>query len=174
MGYKGKKATFLREERMRKAVVFVAVLLASAVLLSAQVTNAKVTEYGIYSAKILKAADKTGAITGSHDVIGDVEFIQNTDRIPAKLDTRFGFRYVIEGSGEKNVILKKKVIHPPITEKNKTTTSHEYDLDYAMGSESITGFRFGAENLMVAGEWIFQLYYQDKLVLERKFTVYKP
>lgn len=159
---------------MRKVLVFFAVLFTVAALSSAQVTNAIVTEYGIYTAKVLKAADKDGALTGSRNIIDDIEFIQNTDRIPAKLDTRFGFRFVIEGSDTKDVVLKKKVIHPPITENNKTTTSHEYDLEYTMGSTALTGYRFGAENLMVPGDWTFQLYYQGKMILEQKFTVYKP
>ena len=161
---------------MRKTIVFgLALFLLPIITLAQEATSAKILDYGIYTQKTESTVNEASTPSTKRDVINDVTFIEKTTRIPAKKDVCFGFRFIIEGKpSESDIVIVKKMIHPPISEAGRTYTSHEYELTYTLGTEHTTGFTFGSDYLMVPGEWTMQIFSQGKKLLEQTFTVYKP
>ena len=161
---------------MRKTIVFgLALFLLPIITLAQEATSAKILDYGIYTQKTESTVKEANSPTPLRDVINDVKFIETTTRIPAKKDVCFGFRFIIEGKPhESDIVIVKKMIHPPISEAGRTYTSNEYELTYTLGTERTTGFIFGSDYVMVPGEWTIQIFSQGKKLLEQTFTVYKP
>jgi hypothetical protein len=104
-------------------------------------------------------------------------FQQKTDRITAAVGTSFGFEYVIRGSGEGEVDLTVKYLHPAITnpKTGKVFTSQEIiSGKRAIGKTHLIGYRFDEAWEIVPGAWTIQLSYGDKKLAEKTFQVVKP
>ena len=160
---------------MKRIFIIAAVFMLPIISLAAEVTSAKITDFGIYSRNTIDTEKLAGAPTGNRANIDGIVFSEKTTRIPAKKDVRFGFRFVLDGTPSgSDIVIKRKVIHPPITEDKQVFTAHEYELTYTLGTETVTGYAFGSAYLMVPGEWTFQIFFEGKKLLEQTFTVYKP
>jgi Tol biopolymer transport system component len=140
-----------------------------------EVTTIDITEYGIYKAEVIKSGT-------SLDVFSTVQtpatLIEQTEKIPAKLGTRFGFRYTINGysKGEK-VDITFKIISPVIKRPNdnKEFSAQEVVImDNAIGYNTYCEYVFEKTWEMVPGEWRLQLFHSGKKLAEKIFYVYKP
>ena len=161
---------------MKKMLIVAALLMIPALTMAAVTINtAKIIDYGIYTEKTVGTAKLADAPAPTRDLIDNVVFTSITNRIPAQKGVRFGVRFLLDGLPKgKEIVLVKKVLHPAITEKGKTYTAHQYEINYIMGKEFVSGFAFGSDNLIVPGDWTFQFFADGKKVLEQTFTVYKP
>src|SRR5438552_11987612 len=80
------------------SVGFLALLLRANADERASVTGAKITEAGIYSARAIKSFDTPGVVGGTNEGIDSFVLVQATTNVPARIGTRFGFRYTIQGA----------------------------------------------------------------------------
>src|SRR5438128_1719388 len=76
--------------------LWVGVLLTTGAV-AAQLPPAEILEYGIYSGGHQESIANTNAPTGQVLLGGQVRLEKKTDQIPARLKSKFGFRFVVHG-----------------------------------------------------------------------------
>src|SRR5262245_42656615 len=95
------------------------------------VTGAVVTEAGIYTARVVKTSAEPGVTSGTNEWLDSFTLFQATTNIPARLGTRFGFRYTIRGTpSNAPIVLTMVGEHPPYRnpQTGKIETHDEYQL----------------------------------------------
>jgi hypothetical protein len=144
----------------------------------------RVFEYGIYNAlRKGRPRDEITANTGKVINKPVLELAEQTDRIPLVKDTYFAYRYRL-------LDLPKYVVMKPVVELRKVLVHPEMTLpdgSTATGSDRVfkgrtsagqvigfDGYAFNEDYELVEGEWTFQIWYQDQMLLEQTFTMYWP
>src|SRR5436305_959929 len=100
------------------------------------VTGASVTEVGIYTARVITKLDVPGVTGGTNEGLDSFSLVQATTNVPARIGTRFGFRYTIHGTpSNAPIVLKMVGEHPPFKnpKTEKTQTRDEYELQSWIG-----------------------------------------
>ena len=138
----------------------------------------EIVEYGIYRAKKVTSVEDKNVVGGSRDAIENFILVSQTNKIPATIGTRFGFRYVIKGEPKGAVITLKMVgkYPAPGLKSPGDKRPHYYDqysLRVAVG-DSFTSYSFDEEWELVTGDWTFEIWYEGRKLAEKIFTVYKP
>ena len=98
-------------------------------------------------------------------------------------NTYFAYRYRItdipkEAAKRPTVDVRKILTHPEMTLPDGSK-SNGWDR-VARGRTSVgqviafDGYVFSEDYELVEGEWTFQIWYDDKMMVEQKFTMYKP
>lgn len=143
--------------------------------------NSEVTEYGYYQQLgELERERNFNTATGYVRTGTDVQLVEQTADIPMALGRLFGFKFRIRGFPRDEVTanLDLAVIHPEIVRPNGTHVSgyrYPVTMEVIGGKiETQTGYKFDREYEMVAGQWTFQYWRGDTLLLEQTFNVYDP
>jgi hypothetical protein len=149
---------------------------------TAVVTGARMTWYGIYTVgKTTIVKDPTSA-TGTKAISSGISPPStNVDRIPLNADTHFGFGYeLIGGPANALVALKYVTKFPPpgildaSTGQLKLVKQNTY-AGLGIGRKDLfCGEYFGEYKNPPAGTWTLQVWYDDRMLLEKSFTVGKP
>jgi hypothetical protein len=141
----------------------------------------EITEYGYYQQMGQMERERNfNTATGFVRTGTDVQLVQQTADIPMALGRLFGFKFRIRGFPRDAVTanLELAVSHPEIQRPNGTRISgyrFPVTLDVVGGKvESQSGYKFDKEYEMVAGEWKFQYWRGEQLMLEQTFNVYDP
>ena len=141
----------------------------------------EIVEYGYYQpVGQLERERNFNTATGFVRTGTDVQLVEQTADIPMALGRLFGFKFRIRGFPRDEVAVKLElaVTHPEIVRPNGTRISgyrFPVTLDVAGGKiETQTGYKFDKEYEMVAGEWKFQYWRDEQLLLEQTFRVYDP
>ncbi len=143
-----------------------------------------VFQFGIYK-PIRKGILKTSPGTNTGKIIRKpkLEHVSMTDRIPLVKDTYFGYQFRLfnlppEAMIKPVMTLRKVLIHPEMTLPDGTKTTGwdrpfkgRVEVQQVMGFD---GYAFNEDYELVEGEWIFQLWYNDRKLIERKFTSVRP
>src|SRR5689334_16131591 len=111
------------------------------------VTGATVTEVGIYTARVIKKFDVPSVAGGTNEGLDSFSLVQTTTNVPARIGTRFGFRYTIHGTpSNAPIVLTMIGEHPPLKDPKtgKTRTRDEYELESWIGP-TYTSYSFDNE-----------------------------
>ena len=144
----------------------------------------RVFEYGIYNAlRKGRPRDEITANTGKVINKPVLELAEQTDRIPLVKGSYFAYRYRL-------LDLPKYVVMKPVVELRKVLVHPEMTLpdgSTATGSDRVfkgrtsagqvigfDGYAFNEDYELVEGEWTFQIWYQDQMLVEQTFTMYWP
>jgi len=146
--------------------------------------SGRVFEHGIYNAQRKgRVRDEITANTGKVINKPVLELAEQTDRIPLVKETYFAYRYRImnlpkEEAKKPAVELRKVVSHPEmILPDGSTTTGSDRTFKGRQSAGQVIGFdgyAFNEDYELVEGEWTFQIWFQDKLMVEQTFTMYWP
>jgi hypothetical protein len=121
--------------------------------------------YGLYETNEIAAPGSSS----DHSVV-PVPPKSNTDRIPGRVGTRFGLSFVITGGtgqGVQDVKVKRVMHFPPFT--------YVIPLTVRIGEPQLWSYEFKqAPREDFFGEWSWELWQEDRKLLERRFTVYRP
>ncbi|GMQ87323.1 MAG: hypothetical protein BMS9Abin08_0523 [Gammaproteobacteria bacterium] len=150
----------------------------------AESPRAHVFQFGIYKAT-RKGQIKISAQTNTGKVIRKptLEHVSMTDRIPLTKDTYFGYQYRLfelppEAMIKPVMPLRKVLIHPEMTlPDGSRTTGWDRTFKGRVETQQVMGFdgyAFNEDYELVEGDWIFQIWYQDKKLIERKFVSVQP
>jgi len=149
---------------------------------TAVVSGARMTWYGNYAAGKTKVVKDPASVTGTKVISSAISPPStNTDRIPLVSDARFGFGYELIGSpADALVALKYITRFPPpgvrdaATGRLKRVKENTYR-DLAVGRKDLfCGEYFGEFKDPPAGTWTLQVWYGDRMLLEKSFAVGKP
>jgi len=144
----------------------------------------KVFEYGIYTAQRKgRVRDSLNSNTGKIISKPVLKLSKTTKRIPLLKDTYFAYRYRLldlprEEVKKPTVELRKILIHPQMTlpDGSKTTGWDRVIRGRTSVGQVIAfdGYVFNEDYELVEGDWIFQIWYKDKKLVEHVFSTYKP
>ena len=142
-----------------------------------EVWGVHVVRFGIYSAQVQEVEAVAQSPGGKRRVVMEPTFLEETFRVPAMLGTRFGFRYVINGSPDGTaipIVIKKNYPGLKDPRHEKPLYHHAYAKTHEIGQVYGTGYGFDHEWELVEGTWTFQLFYENKMLGEVSFEVYNP
>lgn len=143
-----------------------------------------VFEHGIYNAQ--RKGRVVGSLTTNTGKVVTrpvLEISETTDRIPLVKDTYFAYRYRImnipkEAAKKPTVDVRKILIHPEMTlpDGSKSTGWDRTVRGKTSVGQVIAfdGYVFSEDYELVEGDWTFQIWYNDKKVVEQIFTTYHP
>lgn len=139
----------------------------------------KVTEYGYY--KVDSELERSRNIASTSGYVkegGDVELVEQTQRIPLEKNRLFGFKFRITGfEGKDAVQLKLVVTHPEITRPNGSrSTGYSYPILLEVKDgviENHSGYSLDHDYELVEGEWTFEYWYYKQKLVSQTFTTYK-
>ena len=146
--------------------------------------KAQVYQFGIYKST-RKGRITESAETNTGKVVSGVvlEHVKTTGRIPLVKDTYFGYQFRLfklppEVMVKPVMELRKVLIHPEMTLPDGSKTTG-WDRTFKGKVETqqmmaLDGYGLNEDYELVEGEWIFQIWYQDKKLIERKFVSYRP
>jgi hypothetical protein len=112
----------------------------------------------------------------SQNVVSNIRHAVTTTTVPAQIGVHFGFRYRVNGNppGEK-VEIKKVTIFPPAGLKSPKSAQplqrNEYTFVRSIGETRYTDYSFDSAWELVPGVWTMQLWYGDRKLAEKSFTV---
>lgn len=149
-----------------------------------KIARGMVFEYGIYNAQ-RKGRVLGNLTTNTGKVVTRpvLELSETTNRIPLVKDTYFAYRYRLldlpkEEVGKPVIELRKVLIHPPMNLPDGTVSTGWDRMARGRTSAgqviAFDGYVFSEDYELVAGDWIFQIWFQDKMLVEQTFTVYQP
>jgi hypothetical protein len=149
-----------------------------------QELKAQVFQFGIYTAE-KKGRIGESAETNTGKVVRKpvLEHESMTDRIPLEMDTYFGIQYRLwnlptEVMTKRVMELRSVLIHPEMTlPDGSTSTGWDRSKKGIVKSRQVLGFEgyaFNEDYELVEGDWIFQVWFQDRLLVERTFVTYWP
>jgi hypothetical protein len=148
------------------------------------VPSGRVMRAGIFEAVHEgKLLEDTSGTTGKSLKSLTLEFVRPAERIPLVKGTYLGFQYRLsrlppELENTEAIELRRVLIHPEMTlPDGSTTTGSDYSVRRKIKLGQVTSYDaygFHEDYELVEGEWAFQLWYQDDLLVEKKFTTYWP
>lgn len=147
----------------------------------AEYITGKSTRYGLFRQRIKgRVVTDPNASTGKLIRGTTLEFIgDNTDRIPLRKGTRFGYRYWLKlPPDQSNPSLNRVLIHPAMTLPDGTMVSRSERTIKKHATHGIVtaidAYALNEDYELVEGEWIFQLWYNEQILVEQKFFAFTP
>jgi hypothetical protein len=164
------------------AVAMAVVVLAGCAVADERATptirSAELVDYGLYEHTAVGRERADDVTLGFNTVTTDKRLLVQTDRIPGRLGTNFGFRYKLLGHppGE-TVPVTIRVVHPELrhpTSGRVFPYSEWTDGAWIGKINWHTGWIFEEKWEIQPGEWKIQLFFAGEKLLERSFEVFDP
>ena len=143
--------------------------------------TARVSQHGLY--RLVRSGGlindpKTG--TGKAVSKPVVERVKTTERIPlikgAQMYLQFRIWYFPDYPAY--VDLRRVLKHPPMNlPDGSVSTGSDYVIKSRVSVNQIvafTGYGLDEDYELVEGDWIFEIWHEDKKLIEQKFTTYRP
>jgi hypothetical protein len=169
---------------MRPLILVLCLLAAAANGAAAQtptVTGITVINVGTYTAATTSAAARSGQQSPTGTVGTDVnwQFMSTSPDVLGEVGAEFGIEFRIDGkpAGE-GITLYLAITFPSQGIRNPNTGDVMHNAKIAfpnmkIGELSVLGYGFDNKWEIVPGEWTLQIWYQDRMLVERSFTVGK-
>jgi hypothetical protein len=159
-----------------------AVQAATVVAPAATVSGVTVTNTGTYKAQSVSAPGGAGQLspTGTIGTASNWHFVSKTSEVAGEVGTQFGIEFRLEGNPVGDTVTLHMVLKFPrqgIRNPNTGATMHTADItfpDLKIGALCLLGYGFDNAWEIVPGVWTEQIWYQNRMLAERTFTVSKP
>ncbi len=145
------------------------------------VTGITITNTGTFTGETTSAPARPGpqSPTGTVGTEVDWHFVSDSADVAGKVGTQFGIEFRIDGTppGE-GVTLHLALTFPPRGIRNPNTGDMLHTAKIAfpnlkIGALCLVGYGFDNAWEIVPGVWTAQIWYQDRMLAERTFTVGK-
>jgi hypothetical protein len=134
----------------------------------------EIFEYGLYSGSDGNSVYDSLAPTQQKLMGGDVCLLEQTNVIKASLGDKFGISFVVKGNDGESVPLTFIYRFPEMEDPKTHRKIMEYRTNVRT-KQSVDISRmlwdFTEEWELVPGVWIFEVYYKDKIALQKEFVV---
>jgi hypothetical protein len=145
------------------------------------VSGLTIVHTGTYTATSTSAPARAGQLSPTNTIGTEAgwHFISDGTEVPAKVGTRFGIEFRVDGEplGEP-VTLYMALSFPPQGLRNPNTGAMLHGTRIAfpnvkIGAPTVLGYGFDNAWEIVPGTWTEQIWYRDRMLAERTFTVGK-
>jgi hypothetical protein len=145
---------------------------------TARVDDIEIVDIGVYSAEVKSRVEDSNLASGGRRIVANIKFVDKTDRVPARLGVQFGYRYKVIGEPAGAAVPLKFVTRYPEPglknpENGNRKLVDEFTQDRTIGDIHARGYGFDNAWEIVAGVWTFEVWYQDRMIRDQKFTVVK-
>lgn len=139
----------------------------------------EVIQSGLYNANIARRDSAPGTPTGKASLVDGPSFYSDASRVPAQLGVRFGFQYRLIGSPQGREARLRGVWHIPAPGITNPVSGNTYrqsarDFGALIGDTHVHGYGFDQDWEIVEGEWILEIWHNERLLASRSFMVGKP
>jgi hypothetical protein len=149
---------------------------------AATVLGVTVTNAGTYTAQSVSAPSRAGQLspTGTIGSAVNWHFVSNSTEVAGQVGTQFGIEFRIDGNPVGDGVTLHLVLNfPPQGIRNPNTGDMMHTANIAfpnlkIGALCLLGYGFDNAWEIVPGAWTAQIWYQDRMLAERTFTVSKP
>ena len=143
-----------------------ALMLASG-LATAEVRVEGPVEYGVFVSQYKDFQPGERVLTQSNQTI------EHTDTVPAKLGTKFGIRYTLQGKAADDTPLTLLYFTPGVTTPDgKRHDKFVVEQKLVPGApQDVMAYEFTEAHEVVPGEWQFMVFQGDRLLVQKRFTV---
>ena len=133
----------------------------------------KQLNYGICESRKINTIEDAITPSGKEYIATGFKLVEKTDTIPAVLGKEFGVQYFIKCKRTKNIKVENIWIFPSeiINDKGEKFKGIRYTVSKPTNHATFTSYYLSEEYETKKGEWIFQMYYQDTLLYEKKFIL---
>ena len=144
------------------------------------IPRGKATRYGLFRERGRGwAGQDANTSTGKLIRKPKLEFVETTTRIPLRKGTYFGYKYWLKIEPDKSrADLRRILIHPEMIMPDGSKVSRSERTIRKRTTHGIVtaldGYALSEDYELVEGDWIFQLWYKDDLLVEQTFTTYWP
>lgn len=124
--------------------------------------------------------DDPSTSTGKSVLKPVVELVRTTDRIPLIKGGQMYLQYRIWPLPAQTAYadLRRVLKHPPMTlPDGSVSTGSDYMIKGKVSSSQAigyTGYGLDEDYELVEGDWIFEIWYQDRKMVDQTFTTYRP
>lgn len=138
----------------------------------------QIIDFGIYEAQRLgriNAEDTTKERMGVYET-RSIKLIKKTDKIPAAIGKKFGFRYIVKGTPEgAQAMVTVNLLTPGLRRQGVGSNSYResWTVPKPIGKITYDGFLFENDWELVPGKWTFQIFYDGRMLGERSFEIYR-
>jgi hypothetical protein len=142
--------------------------------------SGRILQYGVYTllrgGEIINSSKTSTGKSVSKPVITRD---RQTERIPLIRDKYMAYQYRLSDLPDTRFAkLRRVLIHPPFTlPDGSVTTGSDYTITQKVDRNEVFAFDAYALNEdyeMVEGEWVFQIWFQDDMLVEQRFFTYRP
>ncbi|MGF6593671.1 DUF3859 domain-containing protein [Pseudomonas sp. B21-032] len=136
-------------------------------LAAAEVRVEGPVEYGLFETRHQNFQPGERVLSQSNQTI------QQTDEIPARLGSKFGMRYRLEGKVAEDTPLTLLYLTPGVrTPDGKRHDKFEVVQKLVPGAvQDVMAYEFTENHEVVPGQWHFMVFQGDRLLAEQRFTV---
>ena len=145
---------------------------------TASTDNGHILKYGIFDV-VKEGKVKTSPDTGTGKIISKptLSLRQQTHRIPLELGMHFGYQYRLSLPTETHSAKLTRIIrHPEMVKPDgtrSTGSSRKIRERVKNGNVfALDGYALTEPYELVTGEWVFQIWHNQKLLVEQKFITY--
>ncbi len=142
---------------------------------SIEVDRIRIFEYGIYSGRTESSRPQDGTATGTINTVVDLKLVTQTERIPARVGTRFGFGYEVAGRPRDATARMTFITRfPPqgvVNAKGTMYFQNEFEASVPVGVETTRTYTFDEPWELVTGEWTLEIHYRGRKLAEKRFLV---
>jgi len=144
------------------------------------IPRGKATQYGLFRERG-RGWTRQDEDTSTGKLIRNakLEFVEQTGRIPLRKGVYFGYKYWLKIEPDKSrADLRRVLIHPEMTLPDGSKVSQSERAirkrtTYGIVT-SLDGYALSEGYELVEGDWTFQLWYEDSLLVEQTFSTYWP
>lgn len=145
------------------------------------VTGITISNVGAYTARTTSSPARPGQQTPTGTIGTDVNwhFVSDSTDVTGKAGVQFGIEFRLDGTpvdGGVTLHLALKFPAQGVRNPNTGEVLHSAKIAFSnvkIGARCLLGYGFDNEWEIVPGPWTEQIWYQDRLLAERTFTVSK-
>ena len=142
----------------------------------ARIDRAIAEDYGIYEAIRVETYDAPNAVGGVRDEVVNVELVERTTVVPARLCVRFGVWWRLMGPRPGGTADVKVVVTVPpagLRDPSTGTIVHggEDVRTVRIGDRFLDGYEFSYPWELVPGRWAFEIWQDNRMLGRREFDV---
>jgi hypothetical protein len=144
------------------------------------IPRGKATQYGLFRERGRGwARDNKNTSTGKLIRKPKLDFVEQTGRIPLRKGVYFGYKYWLKIEPDKpRADLKRVLLHPEMLMPDGSRVSRSERVIRKRTTHGIVtaldAYALSEDYELVEGDWTFQLWYGDDLLVEQTFTTYWP
>ena len=154
---------------MRNAAAITALLLAGAAAAQAPViSRVDLQECGVYESKVERREDDAQSASGRRTIVQDNRLVTETSRVPARVGVKFGCLVVLQGTPAGELATFRAVLRLPAGASREQLSGSQ---SYAIGESGYVGYTFRNTDSVVRGEWMLQIWVEERKLAEKAFVV---